>query len=174
MPQVGSFNYDVNKMIFRDEFIADEKQIRSVLDYFIEINPLSERHQRYEALTGELGLKYNARCVDLIDTGNNGGYVICIYSIYIYMYMICYYGTRQLMALEWSRPAKLGLMLLAQLYDRGNFASWREERCRSCMAAITHVALTLPNPTIRCWPAAVTSRSPNIRKKGYANRNING
>ncbi len=53
LPQVGSFNYDVNKMIFRDEFIADEKQIRSVLDYFIEINPLSERHQRYEALTGE-------------------------------------------------------------------------------------------------------------------------
>ncbi len=50
--QVGSFNYDVNKMIFRDEFIADEKQIRSVLDYFIEINPLGEKHQRYEALTG--------------------------------------------------------------------------------------------------------------------------
>ncbi len=49
---MGSFNYDVNKMIFRDEFIADEKQIRSVLDYFIEINPLSEKHQRYEALTG--------------------------------------------------------------------------------------------------------------------------
>ncbi|XP_059096027.1 glycine receptor subunit alpha-2-like [Tigriopus californicus] len=50
--QVGSFNYDVTKMIFKDEFIADEKQIRSVLDYFIDINKLSEKDQTYFALTG--------------------------------------------------------------------------------------------------------------------------
>jgi hypothetical protein len=28
--QVGSFNYDISKLIFYDEFIADENQIRSL------------------------------------------------------------------------------------------------------------------------------------------------
>ncbi len=40
-------------MIFSDLFIADEKQIRSVLDYFIQIQSLSAKDQRYEALTGK-------------------------------------------------------------------------------------------------------------------------
>ena len=35
--KVGSFNYDNSKMVFVDEFIADHTQIRSVLDYSIEI-----------------------------------------------------------------------------------------------------------------------------------------
>lgn len=52
--QVGSFNYDITKMIFRDEFISDEKAIRSVLDYFIEIRSLSDKDKRYEALTGKV------------------------------------------------------------------------------------------------------------------------
>ena len=50
--QVGSFNYDTSKMIFRDEFIADENQIRSVLDYFIQIRKLKPDDQYYVALTG--------------------------------------------------------------------------------------------------------------------------
>ena len=50
--QVGSFNYDTTKMIFRDEFIADENQIRSVLDYFIQIRKLDMDDQYYVALTG--------------------------------------------------------------------------------------------------------------------------
>jgi hypothetical protein len=50
--QVGSFNYDTSKMIFYDEFIADQKQIRSVLDYFIEIKKLPKDYQYYVALTG--------------------------------------------------------------------------------------------------------------------------
>lgn len=50
--QVGSFNYDTSKMVFLDEFIADEKQIRSVLDYFIEINKLPPSYSYYVALTG--------------------------------------------------------------------------------------------------------------------------
>ena len=52
--QVGSFNYPINKMIFRDEFIADEKNIRSVLDYNVGINELSKEEKRYSAITGEL------------------------------------------------------------------------------------------------------------------------
>ena len=52
--QVGSFNYDINKMIFQDEFIAAEDQIRSVLDYEIKIRKLSEKYQKYCALTGEI------------------------------------------------------------------------------------------------------------------------
>ena len=51
--QVGSFNYDTSKMIFLDEFIADENQIRSVLDYFIEIRKLPPNFSYYVALTGE-------------------------------------------------------------------------------------------------------------------------
>ena len=41
-------------MIFRDEFIADEKNIRSVLDYNVGINELSKEEKRYSAITGEL------------------------------------------------------------------------------------------------------------------------
>ena len=51
--QVGSFNYDTSKMVFLDEFIADEKQIRSVLDYFIEIKKLPDSYSYYVALTGK-------------------------------------------------------------------------------------------------------------------------
>ncbi len=36
--QVGSFNYDNSKMVFNDEFIADETKIRSVLDYSIKVS----------------------------------------------------------------------------------------------------------------------------------------
>ena len=57
--QVGSFNYPINKMIFRDEFIADEKNIRSVLDYNVGINELSKEEKRYSAITGELGTLFS-------------------------------------------------------------------------------------------------------------------
>ena len=50
--QVGSFNYDISKLIFYDEFIADENQIRSVLDYVINIRKLKPKDQYYVALTG--------------------------------------------------------------------------------------------------------------------------
>ena len=49
---MGSFNYDNTKMIFIDEFIADQSQIRSVLDYSVQIRKLPVPHQNYEALTG--------------------------------------------------------------------------------------------------------------------------
>merc|ERR1719270_2865054 len=50
--QVGSFNYAIDKMIFRDEFISESDQIRSVLDYYINITALAKRDQYYVALTG--------------------------------------------------------------------------------------------------------------------------
>ena len=50
--QVGSFNYDNQKMVFSDEFIADESQIRSVLDYAVEIRKLPKDKQNYVAITG--------------------------------------------------------------------------------------------------------------------------
>jgi hypothetical protein len=39
-------------VIFYDEFIADENQIRSVLDYVINIRKLKPKDQYYVALTG--------------------------------------------------------------------------------------------------------------------------
>ena len=50
--QVGSFNYDTSKMVFQDEFIADQEQIRSVLDYDITIRELPPDYSYYVALTG--------------------------------------------------------------------------------------------------------------------------
>ena len=39
-------------MVFTDEFIADESQIRSVLDYAVEIRKLPKDKQNYVAITG--------------------------------------------------------------------------------------------------------------------------
>ena len=39
-------------MVFNDEFIADESQIRSVLDYTVEIKALPQSQQNYVAITG--------------------------------------------------------------------------------------------------------------------------
>ena len=50
--KVGSFNYDNSKMVFVDEFIANHTQIRSVLDYSIEIRALPKDQKNYVALTG--------------------------------------------------------------------------------------------------------------------------
>ena len=52
--QVGSFNYDTSKMVFQDEFIADQEQIRSVLDYDITIRELPPDYSYYVALTGKV------------------------------------------------------------------------------------------------------------------------
>ena len=39
-------------MVFQDEFIADQEQIRSVLDYDITIRELPPDYSYYVALTG--------------------------------------------------------------------------------------------------------------------------
>ena len=43
-------------MVFNDEFIADESQIRSVLDYSVKINKLPESKQNYVAITGNFSV----------------------------------------------------------------------------------------------------------------------
>ena len=43
-------------MVFSDEFIADESQIRSVLDYAVEIRKLPEEKQNYVAITGNFSV----------------------------------------------------------------------------------------------------------------------
>ena len=40
--QVGSFNYDMSRMVFINEFVPNEKDaIQSILDYGIEIRDLN-------------------------------------------------------------------------------------------------------------------------------------
>ena len=41
-------------MVFQDEFIADQEQIRSVLDYDITIRELPPDYSYYVALTGKV------------------------------------------------------------------------------------------------------------------------
>ena len=49
--QVGSFNYAMDKLIFKDEFTpAKEDAVRSILDYDIEIYSLSPEDKQYSAL----------------------------------------------------------------------------------------------------------------------------
>ena len=43
-------------MVFKDEFITDQNQIKSVLDYFIEVKNLKPESQYYVALTGNWSL----------------------------------------------------------------------------------------------------------------------
>jgi hypothetical protein len=43
-------------MVFKDEFIADESQIRSVLDYSVKISKLPESMQNYVAITGNFSV----------------------------------------------------------------------------------------------------------------------
>ena len=43
-------------MVFEDEFIANESQIRSVLDYAVEIRKLPASKQNYVAITGNFSV----------------------------------------------------------------------------------------------------------------------
>ena len=49
--QVGSFNYDMAKMVFVNEFVPDDKEaIKSILDYQITIKDLPPEQTHYMAL----------------------------------------------------------------------------------------------------------------------------
>ena len=53
--QVGSFNYDMAKMVFVNEFVPDDKEaIKSILDYQITIKDLPAEQTHYMAL----GMKF--------------------------------------------------------------------------------------------------------------------
>ena len=49
--QVGSFNYDMSKMVFTNEFVPNEQDaIKSILDYEIQIKDLRPDQTHYVAL----------------------------------------------------------------------------------------------------------------------------
>merc|ERR1711953_1396764 len=74
--QVGSFNYDNGKMVFvDDEFLANQSQIRSVLDYSVEIQKLPKGEQNYQAPTGN----YSVAGFKLILVRKISHYIITCY-----------------------------------------------------------------------------------------------
>ena len=79
--QVGSFNYDTSKMIFLDEFIADQTQIRSVLDYFIEIKKLPKNFSYYVALTGKFPISRFYKPNSTLYTSSNSVFKVWLYSL---------------------------------------------------------------------------------------------
>ena len=62
-------------MVFIDEFKADKSQIRSILDYSVEINKLPESKQNYVAITGN----YSVAGFELILRRKVSHYIITCY-----------------------------------------------------------------------------------------------
>jgi len=74
--QVGSFNYDMNKLIFRDEFIpVKEEAVRSILDYDIDIHPLPLEEQTYTALN----MNYSVAGFQLVLSRKMSFYIVTYY-----------------------------------------------------------------------------------------------
>ena len=61
--QVGSFNYDMSKMIFVNEFVPDHTEsVKSILDYQIKIRDLTPEETHYMAL----GMNYSVAGFEMI------------------------------------------------------------------------------------------------------------
>lgn len=74
--QVGSFNYDMSKMVFSNEFVpTKEDAIKSILDYEIEINDLRPHQTHYMAL----GMNYSVAGFEMILTRKISFYVVTYY-----------------------------------------------------------------------------------------------
>ena len=74
--QVGSFNYAINKMLFRDEFIPVEKSsLKSVLDYNIKIYPLRPEDTHFQALN----MNYSVAGFQLVLSRKISFYLITYY-----------------------------------------------------------------------------------------------
>ena len=74
--QVGSFNYDAEKMVFRSEFVPDEKEsIKSILDYSISINKLRDDQTHYMAL----GMNYSVTGFEMILQRKMSFYIVTYY-----------------------------------------------------------------------------------------------
>ena len=74
--QVGSFNYAVDKLIFTDEFIpVKEDAVRSILDYEIEIFPLTVEERQYSALN----MNYSVAGFKLVLARKMSFYVVTYY-----------------------------------------------------------------------------------------------
>ena len=48
--QVGSFNYDVNKMVFKNEFVADSSVVRYVISFHFKSIGMSYFPHAFECL----------------------------------------------------------------------------------------------------------------------------
>ncbi len=76
MFQVGSFNYDMSKMVFVNEFVPKEEDaIKSILDYEIEINDLAPEQTHYMAL----GMNYSVAGFEMVLTRKISFYVVTYY-----------------------------------------------------------------------------------------------
>lgn len=74
--QVGSFNYDMSKMVFENEFVPDEKQaIKSILDYQITIKDLKPEETHYMAL----GMNYSVAGFEMILQRKMSFYIVTYY-----------------------------------------------------------------------------------------------
>ena len=74
--QVGSFNYDMSRMVFINEFVPNEKDaIQSILDYGIEIRDLNDQDSHYMAL----GMNYSVAGFEMVLTRKISFYVVTYY-----------------------------------------------------------------------------------------------
>ena len=74
--QVGSFNYDMTKMVFIPEFVPDEKEaIKSILDYQITIKELRPEQTHYMAL----GMNYSVTGFEMILQRKMSFYIVTYY-----------------------------------------------------------------------------------------------
>jgi len=74
--QVGSFNYAIDKLIFRDEFTPTKEQaVRSILDYDIDLHSLTEEQMQYTALS----MNYSVAGFQLILARKMSFYIVTYY-----------------------------------------------------------------------------------------------
>jgi len=74
--QVGSFNYDMTKMVFENEFVPNEEQaIKSILDYQITIQNLKPEDTHYIALT----MNYSVAGFEMILQRKMSFYIVTYY-----------------------------------------------------------------------------------------------
>ena len=73
---MGSFNYDMSRMVFINEFVPNEKDaIQSILDYGIEIRDLNYHDSHYMAL----GMNYSVAGFEMVLTRKISFYVVTYY-----------------------------------------------------------------------------------------------
>ena len=75
---MGSFNYDMSKMVFSNEFVPDSRSsIKSILDYQIEISDLLPEQTKYEVEA--LGLNYSVAGFEMVLTRKISFYIVTYY-----------------------------------------------------------------------------------------------
>ena len=76
MFQVGSFNYGMDQMVFKNEFVPNEEDaIKSIIDYEIEIFDIKPEETHYMAL----GMNYSVAGFELVLTRKMTFYIVTYY-----------------------------------------------------------------------------------------------